>query len=45
MLLKTHCEPKKLVIAKHFNFYRRDQHDGKSIMNQICTIFAIDSKL
>ena len=27
-LLKSHFEPKKLVIAERFNFYRRDQPTG-----------------
>lgn len=37
-LLKTYFEPKKLVIAEHFNFYRRDQHDGESIMDFVAEL-------
>ena len=37
-LLKTHFEPKKLVIAKRFNFYRQDQHDGESIMDFVADL-------
>ena len=37
-LLKTHFEPKKLVIAERFNFYRRDQHDGESIMDFVADL-------
>ena len=32
-LLKSHFEPKKLVIAERFNFYRQDQQVGESIMD------------
>ena len=32
-LLKTHFEPKKLVIAECLNYYGWDQHNGESIMD------------
>ena len=37
-LLKTHFEPKELVIAERFNFYRRDQHDEESIMDFVADL-------
>ena len=38
VLLKTHFEPKKLVIAERFKFYRRDQHGGESIMDFVADL-------
>ena len=37
-LLKSHFEPKKLVIAERFNFYRRDQQAGESIMDFVADL-------
>ena len=36
--LKTHFEPKKLVIAERFNLYRRNQHDGESLMDFVADL-------
>ena len=37
-VFKMHFEPKKLVIAKHFNFYRQEQYAGESIMGFIADL-------
>ena len=34
-LLRSHFDPKPLVIAERFHFHRRDQAPGKSISNYV----------
>ena len=37
-LLKNHCEPRKIVIAERFKFYKRQQKEGESIANYLAEL-------
>ena len=41
-ILKSHFEPKKLVIAERFNFYQCDQQDGESTMDFVADLRCLN---
>lgn len=43
-VLKAHFEPKPLVIAERFDFYRRDQRAGESIMDFVADLRCLTVK-
>lgn len=43
-VLKTHFEPKPLVIAERFNFYRRDQQSNESIIDFVADLRRLTLK-
>ena len=43
-LLTKHYNPKPIVIAEHFHFYRRDQKAGKSIADYLTTVQHLASR-
>ena len=43
-MLKAHFEPKPLVIAERFDFYRRDQRAGESIMDFVADLRCLTVK-
>jgi len=42
-ILSAHFKPKTLVIAEHFRFYKRNQHDNESISDYIVELKKLAS--
>ena len=42
--MKDHLSPKPLIIAERFKFYKRNQHEGKSVAQYLAALRTLAEK-